>query len=480
MGVARSATVTLLFAVALDAQICRLSVAGLNQNRRVLGPITAECSSRILHTTPFGNWGVTSNFGTKRDGHQFDGWCHDTRICDNAGNCRVVCRDGWYEWNSCTEDSLYRAPNCSLYNDPGCAAQVSTMGVNVLGTRTVDVPVACPSDLDGDGRVDRGGCTAIQSYSSGTNFMSLYELDPVCCDDLVQTLYFPSTTVPLACDVWGCAPGGSPWVAPAGYDSPATPVRVSAEMAVVVNWGAFVDPGKVCSVSQSMLTGVSAASLTGPAVAPDSLATLRGESLAAITASATLPWPTTLGGVSVEVADRFGVRRPAQVFYVAPGQINFVVPAATAPGPATVSVFRGDVLRASGRLQVDLIAPGLFTAASTGRGLAAAIALGATPQLVADCTSTGCVARPIDLPAGSETYLVLFGTGLRNRAALDAVSVTIGGLRAPVQYAGPQLEYPGLDQVNVLLPPELRGRGEVDVLLSAGGVMANAVRVSFR
>jgi len=53
----------------LSGQVCRLSVAGLNQSRRVTGPVHAECSDEIVHTPPFGNWGVTSNYGQKGDSH---------------------------------------------------------------------------------------------------------------------------------------------------------------------------------------------------------------------------------------------------------------------------------------------------------------------------------------------------------------------------------------------------------------------------
>ena len=101
------------FAALLHGQVCRLSVAGLNQSRRVMGPVHAECPDEVVHTAPFGNWGVTSNYGQKGDSHQFDGWCHDTRTCSNSGSCQISCTNGWYEWNSCTDDALFRPPNCS-------------------------------------------------------------------------------------------------------------------------------------------------------------------------------------------------------------------------------------------------------------------------------------------------------------------------------------------------------------------------------
>ena len=46
----------------------------------------------------------------------------------------------------------------------------------------------------------------------------------------------------------------------------------------------------------------------------------------------------------------------------------------------------------------------------------------------------------------------MFATGIRNRTSLSNVSVKIGDFDTFVEYAGPQGEYAGLDQVNVRLP----------------------------
>jgi uncharacterized protein (TIGR03437 family) len=89
----------------------------------------------------------------------------------------------------------------------------------------------------------------------------------------------------------------------------------------------------------------------------------------------------------------------------------------------------------------------------------------------------------VELRLGSGTeqvILVLFGTGFRWRQSLDAVRVTVGGEPAEVLYAGLQLRYPGLDQLNVRLPRSLAGRGEVEVLLEVDGKAANPVTVSVR
>jgi len=229
-----------------QAQTCAFSIAGLNSARLVMGPVHAECPGSI-HSAPFGNWGASSPFAAKRNGHQFDGWCRNSWVCDDWGNCKTDCKDGWYEWNSCTDTAQYQAPNCSLYNAASCTAQASTAGVNVLGTYYGAVPSTCPYDSDGDGFCDTGGCRDFQGIWLGSSYMTLYELDPICCDDLVQTIYFPATWVPLNCSPWGCAAAGSEWVSPNLYDSPSWPPKVGAQFAMVSNWGYFSDPYGACS-----------------------------------------------------------------------------------------------------------------------------------------------------------------------------------------------------------------------------------------
>jgi uncharacterized protein (TIGR03437 family) len=76
------------------------------------------------------------------------------------------------------------------------------------------------------------------------------------------------------------------------------------------------------------------------------------------------------------------------------------------------------------------------------------------------------------------THLVLFATGIRNNTDITKVGVSIGTAHAKVEYAGPQNQYPGLDQINVLIPPNTGIHGEVDVLVSVSGKAANPVRIA--
>ena len=57
---------------------------------------------------------------------------------------------------------------------------------------------------------------------------------------------------------------------------------------------------------------------------------------------------------------------------------------------------------------------------------------------------------------------------------------TVGGIGAPVLYAGPQGVQPGLDQFNVLIPPEVATGGPqvVPIVFTAAGQTANTVNVT--
>src|SRR5262249_28595748 len=142
-----------------------------------------------------------------------------------------------------------------------------------------------------------------------------------------------------------------------------------------------------------------------------------------------------------------------------------------------------------GTIQISAVAPGIFTADSSGRGLPAANLLRVKgngsqeyePVARYDGAQNKWVAVPIDLgPASEQVYLILYGTGVRNRSSLQAVMAKIGGANSQVLSAGAQGGYVGLDQINLSLPRELAGRGDVDVILTVGGQPANTVRVNMK
>jgi uncharacterized protein (TIGR03437 family) len=238
------------------------------------------------------------------------------------------------------------------------------------------------------------------------------------------------------------------------------------------------------------VASVSAASFSGTTLASESIVAAFGAGLAITTqAAATLPLPTALAGTTITVKDSAGVERLAPLFFVSPAQANYQMPPGTAPGMATVTITNryGEV--SAGTVQIARVAPGLFAANANGQGVAAALALRLKadgsqqfePVSRFDAAQNRFVPTPIDLgPATDQVFLILFGTGTRFRSSLPAVSARIGGVDAPVSFAGAQGDFVGLDQINLQLPRSLIGRGEVEIRLTADGQPANAVTVSVK
>lgn len=231
-------------------------------------------------------------------------------------------------------------------------------------------------------------------------------------------------------------------------------------------------------------TTVSAASYIGESQACEAIVSVFGSGLATATRNAaTTPLPTNLAGTIIKVKDSAGLEREAPLFFVSPNQANFQIPPGTANGTATITIVSSDGTVSQSTTEIVNVAPSLFTADATGRGLAAAqIQRDGSgtmePTAWFDPLKAQIVALPIDLQAtDKDVYLVLYATGIRMNTEVGLVSATIGGQPAPVSYANAQGEFIGLDQINLKLPRNLVGSGMVDVAISINGKAANAVKV---
>lgn len=198
-----------------EAQICVIGYSVFNKDRHVHGPINNECSSGGLHSAPFGNWGVDTESSDLHDGRQFEGWCKYRRLCDNNGDCKLYCKDQWYEWNSCTFHE-WSPPNNDFYNHNNGTEQKSTRSMNLHGSGSVNLSVSCPYDSDGDYYNESGGCAEVleNGFNIAGHRMELYELDGkrigrwFSKDTKVGTLRFPMLRVSTSsdlCDVGGCS-----------------------------------------------------------------------------------------------------------------------------------------------------------------------------------------------------------------------------------------------------------------------------------
>jgi len=224
--------------------------------------------------------------------------------------------------------------------------------------------------------------------------------------------------------------------------------------------------------SASVVT-VNAASYVSP-LAPGAIAAAFGTRLATRTEIADrLPLPTDLAGTSVRVIDSQNREQLAQLFFVAPGQVNYLIPQNLALGAAQVVITSGDGTISRGALQIANSSPAIFTFFSDGRGVPVALT-------TYDGTSYEPVANPDGSPrvvdpgaAWRPNYLLLFGTGFRH--ATD-VRVRIGGIEVTPLYAGAQGSFAGLDQINLALPAPAPS-GMVEITLSSGGRLSNPVQL---
>ena len=236
------------------------------------------------------------------------------------------------------------------------------------------------------------------------------------------------------------------------------------------------------------VASVSAASFAAGALAPETITAAFGTGLSQnIVVASTFPLPTTLDNTQVIVVDAFGSERPASLFFVSPTQINYLVPQGLFPGTATVFVRRSGNDVAQGSILVESAAPALFAANANGQGLAAAVVLRVrngqqTFEPVARAENGSQVPVPIDLgPESDQVYLLLFGTGFRGFVPPSGLSVSVGGTNVPVPGYAAVDGFAGLDQCNIgPLPRSFAGRGNVNVVMTAGTKTANTVSISIK
>lgn len=198
------------------------------------------------------------------------------------------------------------------------------------------------------------------------------------------------------------------------------------------------------------------------------------------------PQPVKLSNISIRVTDSRGVARLAPLSWTGGGWsvVNFVIPADSATGPAEAAVVRTDGSKSSSRILIADAAPAIWTATYDGRGPL----IGQVFQRFSDGRHVefpawkcepgvyvvdGCRTVPIPLAAGTVTSVRIDGTGFRYA---KSVEVIVDGVSVPVEKFAP-VPQNSLDQVTFTLPDKLIGRGEVDLYISAQGVLSNVVRI---
>ena len=222
----------------------------------------------------------------------------------------------------------------------------------------------------------------------------------------------------------------------------------------IVDWQNFLIR-KVAFPAFSSAGIVDGASFSAPP-SPGGIFSIFGASLAASTAAfSTVPLPTQLAGVSLEIN---GTAVP--LYLVSPTQINAQLPFDTPPGPATAVLVTPagrtppvtfTVAPAAPAIFVAFAQPGVITAYVTGLGAVAPPVPPALPRL-----STCSPSRSPPSPPPS------------------------AGLPATVQFAGLAPGFVGLGQVNVLIPTAAPTGDAVPLILKINDQTSKPAPVAIR
>jgi uncharacterized protein (TIGR03437 family) len=226
----------------------------------------------------------------------------------------------------------------------------------------------------------------------------------------------------------------------------------------------------------------------GDAVAPGGIIALFGEQLTTgpVGGATKLPLGTSLGGATVFVNNQ-----PAPIYYVSAGQIDFMIPYATPPGPAVVRVDRDGQTGNSVSLGIVPTAPRILPIGLGNYGIVVlsdlvTFAIPPTP---------GLPSRPAKV--GSDVIVIYaLGLGQTSPPAVDGQaalatqvnplptvvfgeSLFVGsGVNATPQYAGLTPGLVGLYQINVLVPAGTPLGNAVPIYLNQNGVTSNLVNIA--
>lgn len=224
-------------------------------------------------------------------------------------------------------------------------------------------------------------------------------------------------------------------------------------------------------------------------LAPGALLSAFGTQMVSPETVGQLPSPQVIQGTRVDIVDSEGRAHQALLYYAGKlkgyDQVNFYLPENVALGRAVLTITSGQGEVSQAVITIEAVAPAVFTASATGLGDAAVIS-------TTDGVNYNFGSARQD--AGRDVYVSLFGTGWRfagqtanaartggvaannYEAATGAVTVEINGRPAEVLYAGPQIEYLGLDQINFRLPRDL-APGSYSMVVKIGTRTSNLVQL---
>jgi len=213
---------------------------------------------------------------------------------------------------------------------------------------------------------------------------------------------------------------------------------------------------------------VSAARSTGvKPLAPGSFISIYGTHLSnAVNVAAVLPFTSQLGSTQVVLGGR---KVPLQ--YVSDGQLNAVVPY-DVPANSTqqIIVINGTAVSVPEPVLIAPAQPAVFAVTKpNGSNVDTNNAASANDVLVIYCAGLGDVNPPV--VAGAAAVLSM---------TVNPVTVTIGGVPAPVAFAGLAPGFAGLYQVNATVPSGVTAANDVPLQISVAGQQSTPFPIPVR
>jgi uncharacterized protein (TIGR03437 family) len=276
-----------------------------------------------------------------------------------------------------------------------------------------------------------------------------------------------------------------------GTWTPSAAGTVAVQIKAILQSGAILAAGTstsligtVTAMPASAPSGNAAAPLTsavehaassafGIPVAPGELITVYGQSLVdgALQTNAA-PWPTQAQGLQV----LFGVT-PLPIYYSSATQMAVQVPFSVPLNTQyQLSVVNGTGLSVPQTVTIAPAVPGIFTVNQQGTGQGAIVH--ANSAVITDTTSPASI--------GETVTIYCTGLGIVSPAVVEGqqpttasqtvnpVTATIGGVNAPVSYAGVTPGAPGLYQVNLMVPSGIATGDKVPVQITIAGQTSQA------
>ncbi|MBI4480630.1 MAG: VCBS repeat-containing protein [Acidobacteria bacterium] len=215
-------------------------------------------------------------------------------------------------------------------------------------------------------------------------------------------------------------------------------------------------------------------------VAPGSIAAVFGTDLndgstkAAASFGADGKLGTVLGGASVTVNNT-----PTPMFYSTPSQLGIQIPFELAgQTSAAIRVTAGGQTSAGRVVNLNAVAPGIFTLNQLGTGIAGVLHEDGITVVTAQNP-----ARPNEVVTffatgfGALTPPLATGAPATGNQTVATATVTVDGIPADVQFSGATTGFVGLNHFRVRIPPSTRTALDIPVVLTIGGKQSNSVTI---